>query len=106
DQGIGIPKEKQKAIFEEFQQVDSKDYKIQGTGLGLTIVKKLLEASNSSIKLKSKEGKGSTFSFTLSFQILKHLLQNKIMDDNSILNGKRILVVDDNRINQIVTKKI
>ncbi len=106
DQGIGIPKEKQKAIFEEFQQVDSDDYKIQGTGLGLTIVKKLLEASNSSIKLKSKQGKGSTFSFTLSFQILKHLLQNKILDDNSILNGKRILVVDDNRINQIVTKKI
>lgn len=106
DNGIGIPKEKQKTIFEEFQQVDSELYKIQGTGLGLTIVKKLLEASQSSIKLKSKKGKGSTFSFTLSFQILKHLLQDKIVDDNSILNGKKILVVDDNRINQIVTKKI
>src|SRR5690606_22409441 len=106
DNGIGIPKEKQKAIFEEFQQVDSEDYKLQGTGLGLTIVKKLLEASKSSINLKSKPGEGSTFSFTLSFQILKHLLQDKILDDNSILNGKKILIVDDNRINQIVTKKI
>lgn len=106
DNGIGIPKEKQKAIFEEFQQVDADDYKIQGTGLGLTIVKKLLEASNSSIHLKSVKGEGSTFSFTLKFQILKHLLQNKIVDDDTILNGKRILVVDDNRINQIVTKKI
>ncbi|CAM3514076.1 tetratricopeptide repeat-containing hybrid sensor histidine kinase/response regulator [Aequorivita lipolytica] len=106
DDGIGIPKEKQKAIFEEFQQVDSEVSKIQGTGLGLTIVKKLLEASKSSIKLRSKPGKGSKFSFTLSFQILKHLLQDKILDDNNILNGKRILVVDDNRINQIVTKKI
>ncbi len=106
DQGIGIPKEKQKAIFEEFQQVDSDDFKIQGTGLGLTIVKKLLEASNSSIKLKSKQGKGSTFSFTLSFQVSKNLLQDKILDDNSILKDKKILVVDDNRINQIVTKKI
>ncbi len=106
DNGIGIPKEKQKAIFEEFQQVDSDDFKIQGTGLGLTIVKKLLEASNASIKLKSKEGEGSTFSFTLSFHILKHLLQNKILDDNNVLNGKKILVVEDNRINQIVTKKI
>ncbi|MDC8002127.1 ATP-binding protein [Aequorivita todarodis] len=106
DNGIGIPKEKQKAIFEEFQQVDSEDFKIQGTGLGLTIVKKLLEASNSSIKLKSEPGKGSTFSFTLKFQILKHLLQDEIIVDTIILNGKKILVVDDNRINQIVTKKI
>lgn len=106
DNGIGIPKEKQKAIFEEFQQVDSDDSKIQGTGLGLTIVKKLLEASNSSIKLKSEKGEGSTFSFILKFQVLKHLLQNKILDDDNILKGKNILVVDDNRINQIVTKKI
>lgn len=106
DNGIGIPAHQQKAIFEEFQQVDSDDYKIQGTGLGLTIVKKLLEASNSSIKLKSEPGVGSTFSFNLSFQISKHLLQDKILNDNSILNGKKILVVDDNRINQIVTKKI
>lgn len=106
DNGIGIPKEKQKAIFEEFQQVDSEDFKIQGTGLGLTIVKKLLEASGSSIKLKSKPGEGSTFSFTLNFEILKHLLQDKVLGDNDILNNKKILVVDDNRINQIVTKKI
>jgi len=106
DNGIGIAKEKQRTIFEEFQQVNSKDFKIQGTGLGLTIVKKLLEASQSSIELKSEAGQGSTFSFTLGFQILKHLLQDKILDDNNILKGKRILVVDDNRINQIVTKKI
>ncbi len=106
DNGIGIPKEKQKAIFEEFQQVDSDDFRIQGTGLGLTIVKKLLEASKSSIKLKSVQGEGSTFSFTLNFQIVKHLLQNKILNDDNILKGKEILVVDDNRINQIVTKKI
>jgi len=106
DNGIGIPKEKQKAIFEEFQQVDSEDFKIQGTGLGLTIVKKLLEASNSSINLQSEPGKGSTFSFTLKFEILKHLLKDKILGDNNILNDKKILVVDDNRINQIVTKKI
>lgn len=106
DNGIGIPREKQKAIFEEFQQVDSEDFKVQGTGLGLTIVKKLLEASNSSIKLQSEPGKGSTFSFTLKFEILKHLLKDKILGDNNILNDKKILVVDDNRINQIVTKKI
>lgn len=106
DNGIGIAKEKQRAIFDEFQQVNSKDFKIQGTGLGLTIVKKLLEASQSSIQLKSEPGEGSTFSFTLRFQILKHLLQDKILDDNNILKGKNILVVDDNRINQIVTKKI
>lgn len=106
DSGIGIPKEKQKAIFEEFQQVDSENFNIQGTGLGLTIVKKLLEASNASINLQSEVGKGSTFSFTLKFEILKQPLLDKELGDNNILSEKRILVVDDNRINQIVTKKI
>lgn len=106
DSGVGIPKEKQKAIFEEFQQVDSENFNIQGTGLGLTIVKKLLEASNASINLQSEVGKGSTFSFTLKFEILKQPLQDKELGDNDLLNEKRILVVDDNRINQIVTQKI
>lgn len=106
DNGIGIPKEKQRAIFEEFQQVNSDQNKIQGTGLGLTIVKKLLEASKSSIKLKSEAGKGSTFSFTLSYQVLEQSRVVKSLDDNNDLTGKKILVVDDNRINQIVTKRI
>src|SRR5690606_20769492 len=97
DHRIGIPKEKRKAISEEVEQGDSDDFKIQGTGHGLTIVKEVLEASKSSINLRSKPGEASTFSFTLSFQILKHLLQDKILDNNSILNGKKILIVDDNR---------
>ncbi|MCZ4317618.1 ATP-binding protein [Aequorivita viscosa] len=106
DNGIGIPKEKQKAIFKEFQQVDSEDFKTQGTGLGLTIVKKLLEASQSSIKLESESGKGATFSFILSFEIFKQSLADKTQSDTDVLLGKKILVVDDNRINQIVTQKI
>ena len=105
DEGIGIPKEKQKSIFEEFQQIESNDFKTQGTGLGLSIVKKMLEASNSSISLKSEAGKGSTFSFILSFQILEDLLLDTELDDYNILKGKRILIVDDNGINQIVTKR-
>ncbi|WGF93306.1 tetratricopeptide repeat-containing hybrid sensor histidine kinase/response regulator [Aequorivita marisscotiae] len=106
DTGVGIPKEKQKAIFEEFQQVDSENSKIQGTGLGLTIVKKLLEASNATISLESEPGKGATFSFALTFGIHKQSLESETAHDYNVLRGKKILVVDDNRINQIVTQKI
>ncbi len=107
DTGVGIPKEKQLHVFEEFQQVDSQRHKQQGTGLGLPIVKKLLEASNATIQLESEVGKGSTFTFTLKFKNSKELHTEKLIQNNKgFLEGKTILIVDDNRINQIVTKKI
>lgn len=108
DTGAGIPLEKQKSIFEEFQQVDSHQYKLQGTGLGLPIVKRLLEVSKSTINLSSEIGVGSSFSFTLTFKIEKDLLLEKEVAnrDTSILQDKTILIVDDNRINQVVTKKV
>lgn len=109
DTGIGIPYEKQESVFEEFSQADSIDYKYQGTGLGLPIVKKLLALSNSSISVESELGKGSMFSFTLLFEVMHQQVEIKkeqsIMD-TSLLVGKRVLIVEDNRINQTVTKKI
>lgn len=106
DTGIGIAAEKHQIIFEEFSQVDAVNYEYQGTGLGLPIVKKLLNLSGSSIRLKSELGKGSTFSFELPFKIAKGIEKKSSIIDIQSLNKKRILVAEDNRINQIVTQKI
>lgn len=112
DDGLGIPENKQQMIFEEFSQLKSSNYNYQGTGLGLPIVKKLLTLFNSDIHLESTEGVGSTFSFEILFE--KDVKQEKAdsrvlesdiqMQKNAV--GKRILVVDDNRINQVVTQRI
>ncbi|MFV8224666.1 response regulator [Christiangramia aquimixticola] len=110
DNGPGIPESKRKVIFEEFSQLENSNYNYQGTGLGLPIVKKLLKLFNSKIKLESKEGKGSTFSFNIKFGIdhsKKAILKEVEVDADLSLNSKkRILIVDDNRINQVVTKRI
>src|SRR5690606_171485 len=110
DTGIGIPLDKQKEIFEEFSQLRSSNYSYQGTGLGLPIVKRLLELFNSEIQLESKEGKGSVFRFEIMFQKGK-VVKNPGGPDESSDNlmkevFSRALIVDDNRINQIVTQRI
>ncbi len=108
DTGMGIAKEKQESIFDEFSQIDSLNYNNDGSGLGLPIVKKLLGLSNSTIKLESELGKGSSFSFNLLFEVLENIEPEtapKILDSKKI-KGKKVLIVEDNRINQIVTKKI
>ena len=108
DTGIGIPNNKLESIFDEFSQADSIDYKYQGTGLGLPIVKKLLAMSDSEIQVESDPGKGSLFSFSLTFEITEQIEKKKDISlmDTTTLNGKKILIVEDNRINQMVTKKI
>ena len=100
--------DKQESIFEEFSQLNSANYSYQGTGLGLPIVKKLLTLSKSEIHLESELGKGSMFSFELSFEIIEQVEEKKeaAILDTTILEGKKILIVEDNRINQMVTKKI
>jgi signal transduction histidine kinase len=66
DTGYGIPQEAQEAIFEEFYRVDNLvNQQIKGTGLGLALVKQIIEAHKGKVWVKSKVGKGSTFSFTL-----------------------------------------
>ncbi|WP_010229267.1 tetratricopeptide repeat-containing hybrid sensor histidine kinase/response regulator [Gillisia marina] len=115
DNGSGISKHNQELIFEEFSQLQSSNYNYQGTGLGLPIVKKLLILFNSEVNLVSEEGEGSTFSFTIEFDNgevpkdnLEVELQNQALSLQSLMASgeKRILVVDDNRINQVVTKRI
>jgi signal transduction histidine kinase/CheY-like chemotaxis protein len=109
DNGTGIAIEDQQKIFEKFVQVGRKDEDYQGTGLGLSIVKKLLDLYQSEIKLESTIGIGTTFSFIIA---LENDLEktNKITESNKIDIPKSenytILVVEDNKINQVVTKKI
>ncbi len=68
DQGIGIARENISRLFEKFHRVDNSDiYEISGTGLGLSIVKHIIEAHGGKISVRSKSGKGSTFTVTLPF---------------------------------------
>lgn len=80
DTGIGISKSKQESIFESFVQASSETaVKYGGSGLGLSICRRLLRFKNSDLKLTSKLGKGSAFFFTVDFKINKeaHTLSNK-----------------------------
>ena len=65
DTGVGIAKEDQEAVFEEFRQVGDAVHRREGTGLGLALVRKFVELHGGQMSLESELGKGSTFSFTL-----------------------------------------
>lgn len=113
DNGVGISKKKQKSIFETFSQGSLQiNRKFGGTGLGLSIVKNLLQLMNSKIQLESQLGKGSKFHFDIKFAISDQFKEDKnphniIYDiDYVALENLSVLVVEDNKINQMITKKI
>lgn len=97
DSGIGMDDEQQKKLFKSFSQADSSTTrKYGGTGLGLTISKKLVELMDGRIWLESKAGEGSCFSFTTKLQV-SNVIDNKLVEQQkSFLSDKRILIVDDN----------
>lgn len=109
DNGVGIAAVDQNKIFEKFVQVGRKDEDYQGTGLGLSIVKRLLGLFGSTISVESDLGKGTAFSFKVPFehdpQKTKKIIEEIEVDltSNEIY---KILIVEDNLINQLVTKKI
>jgi signal transduction histidine kinase/ActR/RegA family two-component response regulator len=110
DTGIGISSDKLDTIFDSFSQGSIEiNRKYGGTGLGLTIVKKLINILGGQIKVESILGKGSVFSFQLEFKVgekySSDIKEVKIYDE-SIFADKNILVVEDNKINQMITKKM
>jgi PAS domain S-box-containing protein len=109
DTGIGIPDQKIDKIFENFQQASSGTSRIYGgTGLGLAIVKQLVEQQGGVVGVKSEIGKGSTFSFTLSFYKTKATAEievETIILDNEIKNIN-VLVVEDIALNQLLMKTL
>ncbi len=111
DNGVGISEKKQQSIFENFTQGSVQiNRKFGGTGLGLSIVKNLLSLLDSKIQLESELGKGSKFLFNLKFEIFEDKGSNYEEEakkiDYSIMIDKHILVVEDNKINQLITRKI
>ncbi len=110
DNGIGIPKDKFDAIFETFSQLKDSNINYQGTGLGLSITKNLIALFNSKIDLKSKEGMGTTFSFEVEFEIDKSKSSTEPQAPNNQIERPKekyeILVAEDNKINQVVTKNL
>lgn len=109
DTGIGIPKEKHSAIFESFAQASENTTRYYGgTGLGLAICKKLVELQGGKIEVESEVNKGSTFRFFLRFGIADtgiKTLEGELSESYTGLEGKKILVAEDNKINFFVTSK-
>src|SRR5690606_32378204 len=108
DTGIGVPLEKQQTIFESFSQGSVEiNRKYGGTGLGLAIVKRLVNLLGGEIKLVSTVGIGSTFSFDIDFELGQQtFVEVKKQYDESLFSNKNILVVEDNKINQMITKRM
>ncbi|WP_052823437.1 tetratricopeptide repeat-containing hybrid sensor histidine kinase/response regulator [Neotamlana sedimentorum] len=112
DNGIGIPKEKFNTIFENFSQIEESNLNYQGTGLGLSITKNLVNLFGGDIKLESEVNVGTNISFELNFDLdnLKVIQkpEAKLIKDNVVNseNGIKILVAEDNKINQVVTKSL
>lgn len=109
DTGIGIAKEKLKTIFETFSQAETEtSRKFGGSGLGLSITKKLIELQKGSIDVSSTPGEGTTFTFHIKYAIANNTVakqygnvkQDTLKQDG--LSGKRILIVEDNEANQKV----
>jgi len=101
DTGIGIPPDKQGLIFDRFAQADgSTTRNYGGTGLGLSICRRLVELMGGEIHVESVAGEGSTFWFTIVLRQDASLQGAEA--DHSLLQGKRLLIVDDIGVNRLI----
>lgn len=109
DSGRGIKKENIDKLFTKFQRLDEdKNTTIEGTGLGLAITKQLVEMMHGKIVVNSIYGEGSEFTVAIDQRISNHKLeiQEDVSDDVIDLTGRKILVVDDNKLNLKVAVKL
>ncbi len=111
DTGIGIAKNKQKAVFKEFTQAHSGiEKKFGGTGLGLTIAKRMLQLLDGDIVLDSEENKGSIFTITIpaikSGEEAVEVVVPNLNSETEFLKDKRILIVDDDAMQLSLMKEI
>lgn len=105
DTGIGIPESKIEKLFKPFSQVDSSfTRKYGGTGLGLTITKRLVELMGGQLDVISEEGKGSTFYFTIEMSRNAKIEPRKVLKDELV--NKNVLIVDDNHTNLEILKQM
>ena len=108
DSGIGIPEKSIDTIFESFTQASSDTTrKFGGTGLGLTIVKKLVELQGGQINIRSKIDVGTSFIFHLDYEVGEQIQRVVLVEDNSEdISHLSILIAEDNKINQLVVRKV
>ena len=110
DDGIGIPEEAQKTLFNAFTQADgSTTRKYGGTGLGLAIVSQLVDMMDGHLGVDSVEGKGSSFWFTVDLpcaDVTSGADEKAVNDDENIRFKAEVLLVEDNPINQMVAQKM
>ncbi|MFV5697939.1 response regulator [Flavobacterium sp. ZT3R17] len=112
DTGIGIPKDKIDSIFDSFNQASNETTrKFGGTGLGLTITRKLIELQGGTISVTSEVAKGSEFSFVLQYkkvqkEIVEPINVKKEPLSFDFLKGIKILLVEDNELNQLLAIKV
>lgn len=104
DNGYGMSKDIQSRIFEPFERGnDTRINKIQGTGLGLTITRNLVQLMNGDIQLESEPGKGTTFTVSIPFRIMEGKIETKpafhATRGKRTFTGKRALLVEDNELN-------
>jgi len=103
DEGKGIAKDKLEHIFESFNQEDnSTTRKFGGTGLGLSISKALVDLMGGNLKVKSQPNKGSEFYFHIPISTVKEIDKNTENIQTSSFKGKRVLMVEDNKSNQLL----
>jgi signal transduction histidine kinase/CheY-like chemotaxis protein/ligand-binding sensor domain-containing protein len=105
DTGIGIPSDKLDRIFGAFTQVDSSTTrKYGGTGLGLVICKKLVGLMGGKVQVESAVGIGTIFTFTLKAMASQEATRTYVHYNIGGIEGKRILVIDDNPTNRLILK--
>lgn len=105
DTGIGIPPDKLERLFKAFSQIDSSTTrKYGGTGLGLVISEKLIKLMGGNINVESRQGEGSTFNFTILTSVGQNTLRKYVHYNMEGLEGKYVLVVDDNLTNRNILK--
>ncbi len=111
DSGVGIPQDKLQAIFEPFQQADS-GHQNSGTGLGLTISRRLCELMGGQLRVSSEEGKGSCFSFTLPLHEVDDQSYMELIDERlqapHLEKGQqvRVLIADDQETNRDILVRL
>lgn len=107
DTGIGMSEEFQKNVFGMFERERTATQSgVQGTGLGLAITKRLVDIMDGKICVKSKEGEGTTFTVEIPFQVAEAFVEEEKLSTGSSYKGKKLLVVEDNEMNQEIATVI
>ena len=111
DSGIGIPENKLQSIFESFEQAENNKRRYEGTGLGLTIVKQLVELQGGSISVVSRVNEGSEFTVDMTFRLGKNPPKPEVLFHNEQIEALNfsniaVLIVEDNKVNQLLLRNM